>query len=310
MLTRIDLAMRRLPTIAVVIMALLAVGLIGIADWLTGTGISLSMFYIGPVALATWYASKRAGVVTAVLSIAVWLPADISMGLSFAHPVIPIWNAVMRFGFLFIIASLLWILRNHLEIEQRLARTDGLTGIANRRTFMEQLEYSLALAGRQGKPLTVTFMDLDDFKKINDAHGHGEGDKVLRAVANALSKTVRRTDIVARLGGDEFALVLPNTDLADSKWMLARVKRALGAAVDAPQKWTCSIGAVTFLSPPATAEEAVKMADLLMYDVKAKGKGRVAHLVADPRPTNAAQPAADSSAKSSQHVQTSHRQVH
>jgi hypothetical protein len=72
MLTRIDLAMRRLPTIAVVIMALLAVGLIGIADWLTGTGISLSMFYIGPVALATWYASKRVGVVTAVLSIAVW----------------------------------------------------------------------------------------------------------------------------------------------------------------------------------------------------------------------------------------------
>jgi diguanylate cyclase (GGDEF)-like protein len=286
MLESFDLLLKRLSTPAVVILTLLLVALIGIADWMTGTVISLSMLYIAPVALATWYANKKAGVIAAVVSITVWLAADVSMGLSFAHPVVPIWNALMRFGFLFIIVSLLSLLQHHLELEQKHARTDSLTGIANRRAFMEQLEYNLALSRRDGTPLTVTIVDLDDFKEINDTQGHNEGDKVLQRIAGRLRDNIRRTDVVARLGGDEFALLLPNTGLDGAKWMVTKVKRAVKSAVGVSQMATCSIGVVSFLSPPDTAEQAIRVADLLMYDVKNKGKNGVATLEVDSWPPN------------------------
>lgn len=274
----------RLSPTHIVAAALLAIGLIGAADWLTGDQLSLSILYIGPVALATWYAGKRAGLVTVLISTFTWLAADLSIELSRASGLVLAWNALMRFGVLFITATLLDSLRGHLQNERRLARTDVLTGVSNRRTFMEQLEYGLALAGREGKPLTVAFMDLDDFKRINDTQGHAQGDKVLRAIATALKDAVRRTDVVARMGGDEFAFLLPDTDTGGAGRMLAKVSSMLDALVSSkPAMPTCSIGAVTFLSPPRSAEEAMKFADRLMYDAKARGKSGVATQAIDPR---------------------------
>ncbi|MGH8500871.1 MAG: GGDEF domain-containing protein [Gammaproteobacteria bacterium] len=278
-------ALDRLSWAQLVAIAVVATGAIGVADGLTGFEVSLSILYIGPVALATWYAGKRAGVGVAVLAIVVWLTADFGGGLSYAHPLIPLWNAAVRFGVLLITAQLLDALRNHLEVEQRLARMDHLTGVCNRRTFMERLEYDLALAGRVNKPLTVAFVDLDDFKAINDTYGHSQGDRALQSVAQILSGSVRRTDMVARLGGDEFALLLPDTDAAGAEFTLAKVTQAVANA-QAPLP-SCSVGAVTFLSPPASADDAIKAADALMYDVKARGKGRVALEVFDPRDVHA-----------------------
>ncbi len=279
----IALVLSRLPPMQIIILAVFVMSLVGLADWLTGVHVSLSMLYVAPVALATWYASKRAGILVAVFSIAVWLGADYSVGLSFVHPAIPIWNAAMRFGFLFITLSLLSNLRTHLENERRFAHRDSLTNLANRRTFIEWVEHSLALARRDGRPLTVAFVDLDDFKKINDSRGHGEGDRVLRVIARTLCEPVRKTGLIARVGGDEFAMLFPDTDISGAKRLLANIHRRLDTELERSAIPSCSIGAVTFLSAPGTAEEALKAADRVMYDVKRQGKAGVAHYVADPR---------------------------
>lgn len=102
----------------------------------------------------------------------------------------------MSFG-----ATLLRILREHLANEKRLARHDSLTGLLNWRAFQERLEYSLALSARDRQPPTLAYLDLDDFKKINDTYGHTQGDGELVAIAMILRETIRATDTVARLGG-------------------------------------------------------------------------------------------------------------
>jgi diguanylate cyclase (GGDEF)-like protein len=281
MLSELHSVVSRLSKGQLITSALVITALLGVADGYTGSEISLSILYVAPVALATWYAGKRSGLLIAIFAIAVWLLADFKMGL-FARPIVPIWNAGMRFGLLFIIVMLLTALRQQLHLRDVLARTDALTGIPNRRAFMEQLEYSRALAARTEKPFTLAFVDLDDFKRINDTYGHNAGDQVLRAIASTLRGALRGTDIVARLGGDEFALLLPETNSSGAKKLLCKVSRALGSVKGVPMP-TCSMGAVTFLSPPANAEGALKSADLLMYEVKKKGKSGITHLEVDPR---------------------------
>jgi diguanylate cyclase (GGDEF)-like protein len=253
------------------------VALVGVFDYLTGLEISVSVFYLAPVTLAAWYGGRRDGRVLALVASLVWSAVDLLAGYGLGHLAILVWDTAVHFVFLVFSALLLEALRNRLADEQRLARRDPLTGVLNLRAFQERLEYSLALSARDGQPLTLAYVDLDDFKRVNDIHGHSQGDLVLTTVGQVMSEVVRNTDTVARIGGDEFALLLPGTGVAGAADVLPKLAqrlaerlRATGASV------TCSIGAVTFPRPPENGDAAIRFADRLMYQVKRRGKNAIA----------------------------------
>lgn len=256
--------------------ALLAIGIIGIPDYLVGFEISLSVFYLVPVGIATWYAGRNAGLTIAALSMLSALGADIGAGHHATRPGLMAWNGVLHLGFMLVVAYLLDTLRAHVEIEQELARSDPLTGIFNRRAFLEQLQCRLDLAARDGQPITLAYIDLDDFKRINDRSGHEGGDRVLRLVAGTVAASIRRTDIVARLGGDEFALLITGADPTGAESLVEKVLMALRRVFDGEgDAVTCSIGCVTFPVAPRDADSAIRAADALMYRVKNHGKNAV-----------------------------------
>ena len=277
--------------------ALFGVLLVGVPDYLVGFEISLTVFYLGPVGIATWYAGRKIGALVALISIFAALAADVGAGHLLTRPGIMIWNGLLHFGFMLVVAYLLDSLRTHVESEQELARSDYLTGIVNRRAFLEHLQYHLDVAAREGKPLTLAYIDLDDFKRINDRGGHEEGDRVLRLVASTLTKSVRRTDMVARLGGDEFAMLIAGADRTGAESLIEKVRHSLLQVLYGEKSLvTCSIGCVTFQVPPSNADAAISAADTLMYKVKRQGKNAVAFEVFNHPLGNAAQPDAAANA--------------
>ncbi len=272
-LRALDHYLDQLSPAMIVVGALLGVILVGGIDFLTGYTVSVSLFYLAPVALAAWYAGRKPGVAFAVFSCLSWYIADMAAGHVYAHPLIPVWNALVRFGFFLITALLLARLRDNLREQQRLARTDSLTGLYGRRTFDDRLEHDLALAQRRGSALTLAYVDLDDFKMINDTHGHTVGDQVLKVVGGILLDSAREVDTAARLGGDEFALILPDTDGVGAQRIISRLRDELLVAFGADVKATCSIGVVTFQQPEMRSGDLIAEADTLMYEVKKKNKG-------------------------------------
>jgi len=167
-------------------------------------------------------------------------------------------------------------LRRHLDNERALARTDPVTGIFNRRGFMEHLQYNIDLMARDGRPIALAYIDLDDFKQINDRRGHDAGDKVLQDVASSLVSSVRKTDIVGRLGGDEFALLITGADRIKAENCINKIRESFSIALGSDQcAITCSIGCVTCVSPVSSMDSVIRAADLLMYKVKSGGKNGV-----------------------------------
>jgi len=161
-----------------------------------------------------------------------------------------------------------------LEEVQQLAATDGLTGIANRYTFQQTLESELERAARAGKDVGLAMLDIDHFKRLNDAYGHQAGDAMLRAVAARLSEHSRKYDTVARYGGEEFALILPATDRAEMWEIVERLRREVSAESGGPSV-TISAGIATFPSDAAGVDELVAAADEALYESKRAGRNRV-----------------------------------
>jgi diguanylate cyclase (GGDEF)-like protein len=153
--------------------------------------------------------------------------------------------------------------------EQLAARTDFISRAVNARYFNELLEMEVARIRRYPHPFTLVYVDIDNFKLVNDLFGHQTGDEVLRSIAGELKAQLRSTDIVARLGGDEFAMLLPSTDASESQVVIAKVHTYLIEAMG-QRNWpvTFSMGAVTCVAPPYSAEHLISLADELMYTVK------------------------------------------
>jgi len=129
---------------------------------------------------------------------------------------------------------------------------------------------------RSHQPLTLAFLDLDNFKQVNDTLGHRSGDWILQQVGEALKTQIRETDVAGRLGGDEFAMVLPDTDEFAARNVLEKIRLRLQAVSHAEgSAVSFSMGAVTCIVPPSSVDEMVKMADLMMYEVKNHGKGAI-----------------------------------
>jgi diguanylate cyclase (GGDEF)-like protein len=152
-----------------------------------------------------------------------------------------------------------------LQREKELARTDMLTGLANRRAFHETLQMERARAARYTRPITLAYVDLDNFKRINDTLGHATGDDLLACAADSLRRKLRVSDVVGRLGGDEFAVLLPETNAKSAEILLQKLHEILTLAM-VSKSWpvTFSIGAAAFLDNPPPADEMIRIADELM----------------------------------------------
>jgi len=253
---------------------------VGAVDYITRTDLNLILFYLAPIGFGTWFASLRGGVGLAVLSAFISTGADIafrlqrvSTGLDYA---VVVWNGFMLLGTAMALAITLGALKNRLEAQEQLARTDALTHISNRRAFFEAASMELERVRRHGRPLTVAYADIDEFKLVNDRAGHAAGDALLVAVARTLRGATRAVDTVARLGGDEFGIVLPETDAATAEAILTRLRDQLLAATR-EGGWPVgfSIGAAVFLVPPRNVDELTARADELMYTVKRGAKGSI-----------------------------------
>lgn len=164
---------------------------------------------------------------------------------------------------------------------ERLATTDGLTGLRNHRFFQDTLAFELKRAARHPRPLTLCMLDVDHFKQFNDTHGHPEGDEVLRQVARKVEGRLRSTDIVARYGGEEFAIVLLDTDgaagLDIAKQLADEVRQTpfVGGQSQPLGRVTVSIGVATFPDDADDHQGLIRRADAALYEAKRTGRDRV-----------------------------------
>jgi diguanylate cyclase (GGDEF)-like protein len=261
----------------VLLISLAGVACVTLGDVVTGPDVSFTLLYLVPVAVATWLGTIGGGVAVAVVASIASVGADMLGHGGRPHPTgVVAWNLVVQLGVYLAAVLLLSSLRARLEGEQLLARTDALTRVANRRAFFEAAELELERCRRHGRPLTLAYVDIDDFKDVNDRLGHAEGDALLACVARTLRGSTRAVDAVARLGGDEFGVLLPETDGPTAEALLARLRTTLLEAV-AERRWRVgfSIGAATFVTPAASADELTARADALMYEAKRTGKGSI-----------------------------------
>jgi diguanylate cyclase (GGDEF)-like protein len=172
---------------------------------------------------------------------------------------------------------------------QRLATTDGLTGLLNRRAFLDIIERERARADRHAFPMSLMLLDIDHFKAVNDRRGHAAGDAVLQGVSKVLVTVARKSDCVARWGGEEFVIALTQTGDAGARVAAERVRRAVAEATHAvpagePLRVTASIG-VSSAEAPWQIEALVAAADTAMYTAKQRGRNRVESLAAAELPT-------------------------
>ncbi|MEN9483014.1 MAG: hypothetical protein RJB37_894 [Pseudomonadota bacterium] len=163
----------------------------------------------------------------------------------------------------------------HQRALRRLATQDSLTGATNRRGFMDRLLRAQSEAEAQAEPLSLVMVDLDHFKRINDEHGHGVGDAVLREVAHRMRRQIRRADLLGRLGGEEFAILLPDTDLVGARTQAEHLLTALRSQpFPTAGRVTASLGVAQWNGREA-ASSWLHRADLALYEAKHLGRDRL-----------------------------------
>ena len=260
----------------VIAIGFVLLGIVGIIDYLTGYEIAFSLFYLIPISLVTWLTNRRLGMMMSIVSAIVWFISDVAAGASYSHPLIYAWNTVIILGFFVIVTYLLSLIRSSLEHEKELASTDYLTGAMNSCAFYDLLQTEINRSQRNKNQFTIAYIDLDNFKTLNDDFGHNIGDQVLRFVVNQVKKHLRKTDVIARLGGDEFALLLPETNQESAQIVIPKLQCDILAGMQ-QNNWrvTLSIGVLTCIDVPYVAEEVVKMVDNLMYSVKRGNKNDI-----------------------------------
>jgi len=270
----------KLPQPLLISIASVMVLLVGILHHMAGPELSSTVFYLIPIALVTWFTKRSIGLFICMFSALTWLVADLTSGATYSSPDIPYWNGVARLCSFFILTFILSALKSTLKQEKEYSRIDFLTGIRNRRDFIELVNMEINRARRYEHPFTIACIDLDNFKTVNDCFGHSTGDILLRLVARTIRENIRVTDTVARLGGDEFAILLPETVRNVDEVILQKVQK-INLDIMRRHGWpvTLSIGVATFTSPPSTVDETLRISDQLMYTAKTNGKNNIRYEV-------------------------------
>jgi diguanylate cyclase (GGDEF)-like protein len=269
----------RISKTIILMIGVMLVMLVGFIDYITGNEILFTLFYMLPVLLVSWFDKRSHAVMISILSSATWLLANIAAGSTYSHPLILVWNIFIILGVFLITAFSLLEIKKLLDNEKTFARIDFLTGIANNRAFYELAEIEIDRSVRFSRPVTIAYIDIDNFKQVNDSRGHSQGDNILQSVAKTIKDNIRSIDVVSRLGGDEFAVLFPETNEVNAKTATDNVQKALLSIVK-NNDWpiTFSIGVVTCYKS-CSIDDLIKEADALMYAVKESGKNRIEYKI-------------------------------
>lgn len=269
----------RLARVRRLLVAAIAIAVVATIDYETGREMGFSVFYIGPVLYVTWHTSLRWGSAFAFLAAATWGFVDVAGGADYSAAWIPLWNSAIRLGFFGIGAYLLYSIRQLNVAMGEMAFTDALTGLANSRSFYSELERELSRQRRSPSPFSLAYIDLDRFKQVNDTLGHAAGDELLRVLGGSLLNALRAHDTIARLGGDEFGVLLPDTGPEAAALTMARLHEAIREALASTTSKVPGVGAtvglVVFSEAPGSSDEAVHIADTLMYKGKTHRRGQM-----------------------------------
>jgi len=278
------------PANLVVGVGLVATAAVGVADYavarLFGYDFVATSFYLVPIGFVAFVLGTRCGMVIALAAALTETVATYAALVDATN----IWTvpiSILLELVVFVAAAYAQgAIRRFVERERHLSRHDAVSGVVNSLGFREAAGWEVARARRFPQVLSLIYLDVDDFKVVNDQQGHARGDEVLRIIGRAMMESLRESDVVARVGGDEFAALMPGTDEEGCRAAAARVHLAItrdlakaGFAV------TASLGATTFPSAPETVDELIGAGDEAMYTVKRGSKNGVHHFVArNPRP--------------------------
>lgn len=252
------------------ILLVAAVILIGYIDYITSPEYGFALFYLVPIVAAGWMYGHRSSLVVALIAAAAWFIADY---LTRASLLPSLWNGLSRLVIFVSQGQLVASLHRDRRREALLARTDTITGLPNPRAFLERLENAV----RGGGKLCVMYIDLDNFKRVNDLFGHAAGDAVLERSARALRDTIRGNDIAARIGRDEFAALLRDIDAPAAEGIAARVLLKLARiGEEYPGSGLGGSAGFALTQGGTRAEELIRAADDAMYEAKRKRKGSFA----------------------------------
>ena len=261
------------PTAIAWALAIAVISLLGMLRHATEAEYAFASAVIIPVVFVAWTGGLGHGIAVSTLAAGVWIFADLRSGREFGDAWIPLVNGLTRLATYSFVSYLTAQARKLLRLQVEMATHDSVTGLLNQRAFLELGQSEAQRAARYAHPMAVAFLDLDEFKQINDTLGHVVGDEALRAVGAALKRTLRATDSVARLGGDEFAIVLPEIEEKAAVRTGRKIATRVTAALKRFPPASASIGVVWFEQPEGEFEPMLEAADALMYEVKREGKG-------------------------------------
>jgi diguanylate cyclase (GGDEF)-like protein len=264
-----------------IVAGLSCTALLGVVDYYSDicfrVDYTLVLFYLLPVAFVAWFAGRKAALALALVCTA----TKLSVQVFFPEPLsLLIWKNATAFAFFLVVGILLAKIRKLLDQERALSRIDHLTGALSRRAFLEITTTEIYRLRRDGHPFTLAYIDLDQFKEVNDTHDHSTGDLLLQSVVATIAAHLRRTDVVSRLGGDEFAILFTNCDDKAAHVAIHKIREQLDVSMKGHKlAVTFSIGVITCIAAPKTVDEIITLADNLMYEVKRNGKNGIRHAV-------------------------------
>ncbi|HVL77278.1 MAG TPA: GGDEF domain-containing protein [Noviherbaspirillum sp.] len=257
----------------VISLGVVGVALVALADAALNFEISLVALHMLPVLVVTWYTSLRWGMFILVLMTVITVLLTINFAPPASNPLYRYLDLSSDFVAMMLLVFVQSRLREAYRTVRRQSRTDVLTGCLNRSGFHEQLQAEVVRQKRYGHAFSLLYLDVDNFKTLNDTQGHQAGDALLTELGRLLLARLRKTDSAGRLGGDEFAVLLRETGLAAAQHIADEMKAEL-ERTSRGHRWPVgfSIGIVCFSVPPASADEALHRADELMYEAKRGGK--------------------------------------
>jgi diguanylate cyclase (GGDEF)-like protein len=273
--------MRTRQSLIAAALAILVIVTIWTADRLTAPDdLRFSFVYMFPLAAAAWWSSRRDALICATIAALAVVSNDLTLRPS-PTVLANLWNEFTRTVTLFAMALLIVSfrasserLRSHSEHAFRLATTDPLTGLYNRRYLDEQLVHIHATAARTRRPYALLALDLDGIKRINDSFGHAVGDDAIRSFADDLRVSIRAGDLAVRTGGDEFVVVLPEAETQDALSLAQRLRQRLHDNAGLRHAPSASAGVATWRLY-TKVEELLAEADRLVYESKRAGGDRV-----------------------------------